>query len=294
MFVDLKGAYDLHVHTYPCLFPRICDDLTMARAAAQAGLNGVVLKCHHESTVSRARLISQEVEGIDTFGGIVLNYFTGGINVEAVEASLNLGGKVVWMPTIDAHYHAKIFGRRGTYGFQNSNHSKRKSDKKGISIVDDKNGKLLKCVIEILELVAEKDAILGTCHLSPAEIYLLVQEAKVHGVNKVLITHPFFKVPDLSIKQLKELVELGAMAEFGYCTVSPVCQYASIDKVFRAIQELSPARCIIISDGGQTQNPMPHEGFRIFAQFLFEKGLSREDMRKLVVDNPEFLLGIKK
>ena len=78
-------------------------------------MKAILLKCHHENTVSRAYLVQRVIPGIRVFGGIVLNYYVGGINPAAVEASLRLGGKEVWMPTVDAGYHAEVHGGTGGY-----------------------------------------------------------------------------------------------------------------------------------------------------------------------------------
>ena len=101
-FMKLDGAVDLHVHSYPCVFQRRVDDRQAAQAAQDAGMAAIVLKCHHESTVSRAYLIQQEFPDLKVFGGVVLNQFVGGINPGAAEVGLRLGAKEIWMPTIDA------------------------------------------------------------------------------------------------------------------------------------------------------------------------------------------------
>ncbi|MGI9951045.1 DUF6282 family protein [Moorellaceae bacterium AZ2] len=289
MLVDLEGAIDLHVHTHPCLFPRLCDDYTAAQAAAQAGMRGIVLKCHHESTVSRAREVSRQIEGFQVFGGIVLNSYVGGINPAAVEASLKMGGKIVWMPTIDAAYHAEVHGSRGRYDVQEGGNTGPAGDGLGITIWDEEK-KLTPNTWEVLELVAKYKAVLGTCHLSPEEIYALVKAARERGVQKILITHPFFKVPRLSVQQLKELVALGAIAEFGYCTVSPMWHYATVEEVFAAIRTIGVENAVLISDAGQRHNPMPHESLRVFAQCLHEKGLTEEEIRQMIVTRPAELL----
>jgi hypothetical protein len=292
MLVSLEGAIDLHVHTYPCLFPRLCDDYTAAQAAAQAGMGGMVIKCHHESTVSRAREVSRQIEGFQVFGGIVLNSYVGGINPAAVEASLKMGGKMVWMPTIDAAYHAEVHGSRGKYDVQEGGNTGRAEDGLGITIWDEKR-KLTPNTWEVLELIAKYEAVLGTCHLSPEEIYALVKAARPKKVQKILITHPFFKVPRLSVQQLKELVALGAIAEFGYCTVSPMWHYATVEEIFAAIKTIGVENAVLISDAGQRHNPMPHESLRVFAQCLYEKGLTEEEIRQMVVTKPAELLGIE-
>lgn len=292
MLVDLQGAIDLHVHTHPCLFPRLCDDYTAVQAAARAGMGGIVLKCHHESTVSRAREVSRQAEGMRVFGGIVLNTYVGGINPAAVEAALKMGGKIVWMPTIDAAYHARVHGARGKYDVQEGGNTGSTGNAAGISIWDGERN-LTHDTLEVLQLVADYEAILGTCHLAPEEIFALVKKARQKGVKKIVITHPFFKVPRLSLTQLKELVDLGATAEFGYCTVSPMWHYATIEEVFSAIKTIGVEKAVLISDAGQRHNPMPHESLRVFAQCLFEKGLTEGEIRQMVVHKPAELLGIE-
>jgi len=288
--ISISGAVDLHIHSYPCLFPRIADDRTVAESAAAAGMRAIMLKCHHESTVSRAYLLNRLCLGVSVFGGIVLNSYVGGINPAAVEAALRNGGKEVWMPTVDAAYHAQMHGgRTGSYDVQTS--GDHPEGTRGLSVLQD--GKLSEQTWQVLDLIARYGAILGTTHQSFGEILALVKGARERGVEKILITHPFFKVPGLSLIQLEELVGLGALAEFGYCTVSPMWAYATIEQVEAAIERLGPAHCVLISDAGQRHNPMPAESLRVFAQCLYEKGLSEQSIYQMIVANPAELLDLK-
>ena len=66
--VDVAGAVDLHCHPYPDLFPRLADDFDIVRAARDAGMKAILLKCHHENTVSRAYLVQRVIPGIRVFG----------------------------------------------------------------------------------------------------------------------------------------------------------------------------------------------------------------------------------
>lgn len=287
--VSVEGAVDLHIHSYPCLIPRLADDRKMAEAARADGMRAIVLKCHHESTASRAYLLDSEYPDIRVFGGIVLNSYVGGLNPAAVEAALRGGAKEVWMPTIDAGYHAKMHGGlTGAYDVQSSGRGE--SGAKGITILRD--GRLKDEVQAILEVVAEHDAILGTAHLSKMEISALIRGARERRVSKILITHPFFKVPGLDLASLKELVGVGAIAEFGYCTVSPMWAYASVRQVKEAIEELGVENCVLMSDAGQRHNPMPSESLRVFAQCLLELGLTMGQIRTLIEANPLRLLGV--
>jgi hypothetical protein len=283
--VDITGAVDLHCHPFPDLFPRLADDFDIVQAARDAGMKAIVLKCHHENTVSRAYLVQRVMPGIKVYGGVVLNYYVGGVNPAAVEAALRLGGKEVWMPTIDAGYHAEVHGGTGGYDSQSGGRSR----SEGIWVTDDE-GRLRPEVKEVLGLVAEHKAILGTCHLAPREIVALVREARDVGVEKIVITHPYFKVPNFDLDTLEEVARMGAMPEFGYCTVSPAWHYAVVEKVVESIHRIGASRCLLVSDTGQRHNPLPSEALRIFAQTVFEKGVPLPDVERMIAGNPLDLL----
>jgi len=292
--IDMQGAVDIHVHAYPGLKPRSGDDLTFARAAAEAGLAAIMIKNAWEGTTSRAYFaqlaLHDSFPDMKVFGGIVLNAPVGGINPAAVETTLQLGGKEVWMPTFDSAHNAEVSGMgTSTYATQVLGSAK---GEKGIMVVQ--NGKLISEAIEVLELIAKHNAILSTGHLSVPEIRILVSEASKRGVKKILITHPLARVPvgaeDLDF--LKEMISLGAMPEFAYSTVSPMWDFASLSQVKDTIQALGAKHCVIVSDCGMKHNPMPHEALRVFAQSLYERGITEKDVEQMIKVNPRRLLGL--
>lgn len=288
--VDVKGAVDLHVHSFPCVIPRLADDRQVVRAASEKGMKAIMLKSHHESTVSRAYLLKDEFPDIKIFGGVVLNNFVGGVNPAAAEVALRLGAKEVWMPTMDSHHHITEHGGRGKYEAQTSDADFFWGDP--ITIID-ADGKLTPETLVVLELIAKHDAILGTAHLSVAEIRILVPEAKKRGVQKILLTHPFFRVPvGLDTEALKELAKYGAIAEFGFCTISPMWAYATLDQTKKSMEAVGYGNCVIMSDAGQTHNPIAPEAMRLYAQGLYEKGVKQSDLERLMIGTPSALLGI--
>jgi hypothetical protein len=286
-FIDVQGAVDVHVHSEPDLFPRISDDVGVARHAAALGLRAISLKCHSERTTSRAYLTQKMVPGIQVVGGIVLNRAVGGINPAAVEAALQFGARHVWMPTVDAANHARTFGSTGAYDKQASTVADSKDP--GIEVFD-ADGTPIDGLYDVLDLVAEHRAILSTCHLSVREIELLVRAARERGVDKILITHPFFRVPGLDLDTLTRLTAQGAYAEFGYCTVSPMWNHAPLARVVEAIRAVGPAQTVLMSDAGQRHNPMPAEALRVFAQSVYESDVGEDDVQRMIRDNPLALL----
>jgi hypothetical protein len=286
-WITVENAIDMHAHTYPCIFPRVTDDWGFVESARTAGMQALVLKCHHESTVSRAYLISQKVSGIRVFGGIVLNSFVGGINPAAVEAALRLGGKTVWMPTIDAGFHGDIYGYTGSYDHQKGS---TQGGQPGIRILQD--GKLTPETEEVIRLIAHYGANLGTSHLSPEEICALVHGARAAGVEKILIMHPLFKVPRMPWPIIEEVVAAGALLEIDYCGISPMWAEVKLDDLVKLVKAFGADRCILVSDGGQTHNPLPCDALRLLAQNLHEKGVTEVELERMMVTTPQQLLGL--
>jgi hypothetical protein len=107
-----------------------------------------------------------------------------------------------------------------------------------------------------------------------------------------VINHADATVPGYSLEFVRELVSLGAIIEFCYCSVSPMWQWSSLERTVSYITEFGPSKCVLVSDGGQKHNPLPSEGLRIFAQCLHEKGISEEELRVMMVEVPQFLLGL--
>jgi hypothetical protein len=59
------------------------------------------------------------------------------------------------------------------------------------------------------------------------------------------------------------------------------------------IDAVTPERAIIATDSGQPFSPKTPELFRIFAQMLFERGVSEKAIAQMAIRNPASLFGIK-
>lgn len=285
---DLTGVIDLHVHTGPDMFPRIGDDLEIARSCAAAGMAGMAVKCHFESTAVRAHLVNQQVSGFTMYGGVTLNYPVGGINPAAVHASLAMGGQVVWMPSGHSAYHASITGSLGGWG-NSFMQLYNPPDATGIRVLKE-DGTLRTEAREVVRLVAENDALLATSHLSPPEILAVVDEAKAVGA-RVLVNHVMY-MPACDIDFVAEVVDRGATVELCSVLVGGFWNKLSLDDVVGVIERVGPEAVVLASDGGGIQTPTPHESLRVLADNLIHHGVAEGDVRRMVVDNPRRLLGI--
>ncbi len=285
--VDISGAYDLHVHSSPSLFTRIGDDLDLGKHAVEAELSGVLLKNHFESTVGRAALANKIVEDTVIFGGLVLNGFAGGLNPVAVEHALKLGAKEIWFPTIDSLAHSKVFGHVGGFGYQESG---TKIPRKGINILY--RGQLKDEVKIIVELSRDYGAILGTGHLGKKEIFPLARFAQEIDFTRLLITHPFFHPPNLTVAEIVELVALGVKIELCGGNLYPIPGFGRIDTYRETVVKVGAKSIVLSSDTGQHRKSLPAEVLRIFAQCLMEKGVTQGEIDTMLKENPAYLLAI--
>ena len=293
----MSGAIDLHVHATYEGRPRRQTMLEVAMDAVDAGMRAVVFKSKDTITADSARLVSTVVEGVEVYGGVVLDYSVGGLNPLAVQSALNMGGKIVWMPSFDSAWTLKQVTEGQTGGariYQKLLDPKRKVA--GISIL--KGGlegtDLVPEVKEIISLVAEKDAILDTSHLSPRESLILVEEARKAGLERILITHANSDLINASIEEQKALARKGAylMYSFAQCLPSPWKDSQHFLTVIDMIQKVGPEHCVLATDGGTINYPPPVECMRMFIAGLLMGGIKENDLEKMVKINPGYLLGV--
>ena len=283
--IEIDGAYDLHVHSSPDLFPRIADDAAMVAHAAKRGFAGVVMKNHFEGTASRAALAARAVPGLRVYGGLVLNRYVGGINPHAVDVALRLGARIVWMPTLDAACHRRAFGFGGGFLAQSSGVE---TDAPGISLLRD--GQLVPEARDVMALVKDRGAALATGHVGYDEIAALVEEAEAQGFRKLILTHPYDRAPGLSLDQVRALARPHVRIEFVFCSITPEWKFTDAAAIAHCMKSIGPARFVISSDGGQAHNPMPAEGYRRFVEALHGEGMARDEFRVMCRENGDFLL----
>jgi hypothetical protein len=286
--VDMVGTCDLHIHSGPSLFVRIADDLGFAEMARDAGQRAIILKCHAESTASRASYVQRLVPEVKVFGSIVLNWFIGGLNPSAVEVALRWGAKEVFMPTIHAARHGAHYNVLGDYG--KFSVSGIKTPVTGITIL--KDGEILPEVHDILSLIAEHDVILGTAHLDREETFAIVKAARAAGVSKILITHPHDHFVRFDDDQLLELVNMGAKLELCAGGVQPVPGYTTIDVVATTIKHVGAENVVISSDSGAPRKPAPVECIKIYGNCLLSKGITLEQFDIMTKKNPAEFVGL--
>jgi hypothetical protein len=283
MSVDLTGAADLHCHFGPDPHrERSVDAFEAASEAAAAGHRAVVLKSHDSPTPSLAWAVQRDVgDDISVFGGICCDREVGGVNPAAVEVALELGARIVWLPTLSSRqdFENGIAAQLGIPG-------------PGI-VVTDADDRLLAETHEVLTLVQQHGAILATGHVSAAEHYAVVREFARRG--KVLVTHATEDLagPNLTPKQCRELADLGAWIELCAMTCIGGLATRTVAEMAETIRKVGVARVTLGTDFGQKINPHPAAGLQTYADALYAEGLSDDDIRRMACDNPCELLGVQ-
>ena len=272
--VSLDGVVDLHVHAGPDSRPRSVSDTQAAKAAQAAGMRAILLKNHFTMTADRAVLAMEQVDGIEIFGGIVLNRAVGGINPEAVRQMVQFAGgrgRVVWLPTFDAEWYVTNAG--GGEAF--------------VSIMQ--NGRPAPAVLEVFSLIGEYDLLLAMGHSAPEEVLALIPEAIDRGVTRILVTHVFSQ--GASLEQMKEMASTGALMEIDWLAVHnggrTITDYAEV------IGEIGAEHFVMSSDLGQADTPLHHEGWELYIRAMQEAGLSAVEINRMARANPAFLLGLE-
>src|SRR3990172_9473259 len=286
----MQGAVDLHTHSSPDLFPRVCDHVELVAAAKRSGMRGIVLKSHFAATTFVADLVQKEVGGGAVFGGIVLNRWVGGRNPDAVDMAIASGARQVWMPTLSARNPLHYYGE-SQFRQQKTSRPMQRPPGDGISVFG-ADGKLLPEVAAILDLVARGDVILGTGHLTVAETLAVVREARRRGVRRILVTHADFELNRIPLEVQAQLAAEGALIEKCLLTVMPGWASTTMERIVADIKALGPERCVLVTDFGQANHPHPVDGMADFMAQLLDRGISEDAIYTMANGNPRKLLGV--
>ena len=270
----LAGVIDTHVHASPDVRPRKLTDREVAQQAADARMRAIVLKSHVTSTADRAAVAEEAVaHRVRVFGGVVLNRAVGGLNEDAVVATLAMGGRVVWLPTTSARSTSPALERR-----------------EGLAVTD--GARVVPPLIGILERIAAADAVLATGHLVAAELRIVVPEALRRGVRRILVTHPELPLVDLDVPMQRELARHGARFERCWNSVRGQNATTPFERIASDIRAIGTDTTVLATDLGQPENATPAQGYADYLDALGAAGFDDAEIERMACANATTLLGL--
>lgn len=285
----LQGAVDSHVHCCPHINDRTVSVFDATRQAASAGMKGLGLMDVFANSSGLAALAMRELGhlGVDVFGGIVLEPYVGGLSARVVETALDIGygpgtgARFVSLPCHHTKMVAEAEGRSPAYV------------ESCLSIPE--TGPLPDPLPEIMELVASRDVVFNTGHVTGPECARVVEEAARRGCRRILCPSSYY-----GPQTVTELVRLGAFVEFAFFVMSHATQvgqtmidaekhrFAAVDleAVAANIGAVGCANVVLSSDSGSYVLAPPVEALREWLVMVASTGVSDDDLRVMAADNP--------
>ncbi|MBV9841990.1 MAG: hypothetical protein JOY99_10785 [Sphingomonadaceae bacterium] len=291
MALRIEGAIDMHCHFGPDSVgappapgsSSALNALTAATEARDSGHQAIVLKAHGFASPVVASYIEQAVPDIRVFGGICTDRPSGGLNVNAGETALQLGARIVWLPTLHSHQDY-LNGMGARFGIEGC----------GLKVLDE-DGELVEAVREIARLVRQHDAILATGHITAAEHGAVVRAFA--SECEVVVTHAgeHLAGPHLTPCQCRELADMGVTIELTAlsCNHNMGPGAKSIPDMLAVIREIGVDRCTLASDYGWSDAiAHPVSALGDFLEHLWDEGLGEDDLALMARDTPKRLLRI--
>lgn len=288
----LKGCCDMHLHVAPSMMKRITDIVGVAKQAEEAGYRAIVIKDHHCNSAPACDQIKKHLfarSDLGIFGSISLNNAVGGVNPYVVEAAVQFGVRVVWMPTVSAAAHINFHGGKASFPSTALG-----LPEKPIVLTDD-DGRLKDEVVDVIRIIAANpQVVLATGHASAAEVNAVVEKAVELGVKKIMVDHPTFGI-GATVEQIKYWASLGCWIENCGTISDPRnvpfgIPYNEIAELIRAV---GVDKTILSSDYGQIKFGDCIEGMDGFVHAIKNEGFTEAEMRQMCCHNPAKILSLE-
>ena len=297
-----KPILDLHVHVGPEFLNRRYTVESLADEVESSNI-GFAAKNHFQPTTAWVTRLRSRYN-VPLIGSVVLNRGVGGINPEAIRAALSgcksdptkpqldEGRFIVWMPTIHAEGHLSQYERKDidTNWGCDPEYQATYPVGMGLTVWDKSDtGTLSPDTLAVLESIFEHDLILATGHLTAAEVEVLVKEASLTGLRRVIITHPLFKATDMSVEKIAEINSIdGVYIELAYVKLD--IDQIPLKKYIDVIRSVGTEKVLLSSDLGQIVKGPLTEGWDHYLELLKGEGITEQEFVQMAVDNPHRLV----
>jgi len=301
--IKVKDAIDIHCHAHEGQQ----NPFDLAKRASKAEMKGLLFKSiFGEDPAESVRKVQEDVsrwaeqedvEPVACWAGFVCGRQLAPVTAKAVREMIQAGVVAIWLPVFT---HANTLNTVGTYRrFVAGGNAAgwvgplpwEEALKVGHTNLDE-NGELTSEVRDIVHICADKGVALFFGHATHKEIYKLAEEVDRVGLGRAVIDHPFSPFIDLSVKQMKELSQVGILFNFTYDELSPLL---GVDPQLMcdAIREVGPEHCTLSSDAGEPLFPDSVEAMRLVRAYMEAFGLTGEELYTVCTLNPAKVVGLK-
>jgi hypothetical protein len=287
---SLQGSVDFHLHSHVAQGFR-WNLVEIAQQAISAGMSALMIKNLFGTSQEACHTANKHLGRTFLYPSLTLGRTTGGLNPFAVEhfSKGDPANRIVELPAFDSMHEIRLRGL---------------PEEQGVPIFRD--NKPASGLSEILEILAKRNMVLKTGHISPGESLALIPLARNAGVERIVVTHatggPVMATPE----EQKEMADMGAFIEHCLVKFLPISRlrnikrfpnwegapFGDLDYLKASIESVGPDRCIAATDAGQIYNPLPVECFVYLLYLLEELGCSKEEIRMMTRTNPRELLNV--
>jgi hypothetical protein len=131
-------------------------------------------------------------------------------------------------------------------------------------------------------------------HISPTESIALADCAKNYGIDEVVFSHPDSGSVGATREQIRDMAQLGAIAEFCVMGALPAFQHLGAGKMLDILGDVGADKAIITTDyffdWFFDWFPPGAEAMRLMIGTCLQAGISAADVTEMVRTNPERLL----
>ncbi len=309
----MVGAIDSHVYAGPPLTSDPChlDPFQIASAARDAGMRALVFYDLFSWASGTAWMVNRHVQGIETFGGYIMNSCHGGLNPRAVKTALYIEDGCRF---ISFGVHCTYFSAAqastwidGKAVLLKDAFPKFAQEELPRAVQVPLEEPIPGALGEVLELIAAHPAVyLNTGWLSGPETLRLLDLAERFGIRKVLVAHTARR--QLTVAQQAKAARRGAFLEASLSDGLPPARYYvepeyaggepepgplfSATEWPKAIRAVGPAHFVLATGYGIQSASSPLQGMRALIAALLDNGFTPAEIRMLTATNPARLIGL--
>lgn len=281
----MNKIFDLHVHVNPDIIPRKYTAHTLAKELNKIS-SGAVLKSHLYNTVGIANCIREQ--GYKIYGSLVLNNYTGGLNIDIVKATIKASYKnepfILYFPTF-SHKNWTTNINHNLSGILESSLSLNPISYKG---------RLKTKVLEIIKLATYYNCPIATGHSNKNEVLLLCEEIEKNK-GRLLLTHPCHPLIGFNTYELNSLLK-NTNIYMEITLLMLLNGKQTFNNLYKILSTCNTNNICITSDLGQMNNMTVSAGYNWFAEMMKSKSYPMNNIDQLLYKlcwlNPLKFLGI--